>query len=273
MRRFLAAVLFASLALLGGAAASAHRSHLPFGNHVWVGIDGWGSVKLRGVFPQSTFRCISLACPAANYSIRSHRVVLTRRAYKGWLFRGWHGACTTMKKTCVINAARAHPDVYVSASFTPGPSLTTPIPMATTSAIGEGFKVRVNSSEPNVSLSPTPPAGLQYFAANVTLSYDGGAAKAPYQTPYQALGQWQAEAGAGTNNNGILHPPYSADATSCPNPGPLPPLDMLDPIQSGQSITGYVCWTIAASDANNLKLFFGTGSYFDYPGTTWFALH
>ena len=45
-----------------------------------------------------------------------------------------------------------------------------------------------------------------------------------------------------------------------------------DPLASGQSTTGHVCWTIATDDAANLEMFFGSGNL-DFPGSTWFALH
>jgi hypothetical protein len=62
------------------------------------------------------------------------------------------------------------------------------------------------------------------------------------------------------------------DGNGCSDPGPQPPLDTVDPLYSGQSTTGYVCWTIAANDASSLELFFGSGTL-DSPRTTWFALH
>ena len=44
------------------------------------------------------------------------------------------------------------------------------------------------------------------------------------------------------------------------------------PFYSGQSTSGYICWTIASNDGAGLELYFGSGTL-DYPGTTWFALH
>jgi hypothetical protein len=58
----------------------------------------------------------------------------------------------------------------------------------------------------------------------------------------------------------------------CADPGPQPPLDTLDPLNAGQSTTGYICWTITASDADSLEFFWGLGTL-DAPRTTWFALH
>jgi hypothetical protein len=69
------------------------------------------------------------------------------------------------------------------------------------------------------------------------------------------------------------HARYHADdGQGCSDPGPQPALDAYDPFDSGDSRTGYVCWTIDASDAGSLDLYFGSGT-FGIPRTTWFALH
>jgi hypothetical protein len=66
--------------------------------------------------------------------------------------------------------------------------------------------------------------------------------------------------------------PYrNVDGNACSYPGPQPELHT-SALFSGQSTTGYICWTIAANDASSLELYFGSGTL-DYPGTTWFALH
>jgi hypothetical protein len=152
--------------------------------------------------------------------------------------------------------------VHVSATFIPvarGITRDHPIPVRTDANVGEGWRVRVNSVTPSTQLVPAPPAGEDYFAANVTIGFFGGASSTPenYLT-WQAIGSHRT--------------PYNPGSNPCPYPGPQPPLDMYDPVPSGQSVSGYVCWQIAANDASSLELFFGSGSL-NYPGTTWFALH
>ena len=215
-----------------------------------------------------TVRCTNAKCPAVNYLTRGSRVVLIEKPYKGWKFTHWRGACKSKKPRCDIAVARVHPNSYglrqihVSATFIPvAPGLTRahPIPLGTAADVGGGWRVRVNSVTPNVQLSPAPPSGAQYFGANVTIGYFGGGSA----TPEQDLG-WQVI--------GSHHTTYNPGLAPCPYPGPQPALPMYDPVYSGQSVTGYVCWQIAANDANSLELYFGSGNL-DYPGTTWFALH
>ena len=260
-----AVVLFALL----GAAASARSSSLSYTGNVWVGIKGWGSVKAKkGVYSRPTFRCTDASCPAADGLLHTRRVVLIETAYQGWKFAGWRGACKRKKRpTCVVDAARAHRDasgarnIRVSATFIPvAPGLTRarPIPIGTAKSLGNGFTVRVNSAVANVQLSPPPPAGAEYFAANLTVRYTGGgSATARDAGTYSAIGSHTTS--------------YNPFGNACPE-FPQPPLDFGSPFYSGQSTSGYICWTIASNDGADLELYFGSGTL-DYPGTTWFALH
>jgi hypothetical protein len=179
--------------------------------------------------------------------LKGSHVVLTEKPYTGWKFTGWSGACKSKRARCVIDASHARRDnvgdhsVQVRATFIPvAPGLTrsNPIPLGTSATIADGLVVRVNSANANVQLGTSPPTGAEYFNAEARQHV--------------------------TYNN--------ADGNGCSNPGPQPPLDTSDPLNAGQSTTGYICWTISAGDANNLELFWGLGN-FDVLRTTWFALH
>src|SRR5205823_15125226 len=134
-----------------------------------------------------------------------------------------------------------------------------PTPLGMEANVGGGWHVRVNSRTPNVQLSPPPPAGAEYFAAYVTIGYFGGGSS----TPEQDL-TWQLV--------GSHHTTYTPGSDPCPYPGPQPALPTYDPLLSGQSATGYVCWQIATNDESSLELYFGSGTL-NYPATTWFVLH
>ena len=251
-------------------ATAASSEPLARNGEVWVGFKGWGSVKLgQGLLEHRTVRCERQSCPAVNYLIRGSRAVLTEKPYAGWRFTHWHGACKAKRSSrCSIDLSKVRPTAYgerhvhVIANFipvAPGITRTRPIPLRTTASAGGGWRVRVNSVLPDVQLSQPPPTGAEYFAADVTIGYFGGAASTPanYLT-------WQAI--------GSHHTTYNPGSSPCPDSGPQPHLDMYDPVPSGQSVSGYVCWRIATNDASSLELYFGSGSL-NYPGTTWFALH
>jgi hypothetical protein len=266
MRRLVAAALVAALGSLG-LAASAGSQAWSYTGQVSVGINGWGSVKLsKGLAEHQTVTCTNPSCPAYGYFLRGSHVVLSETPYKGWKFTHWNGACKAKTATCLINVAKFHPNSYgeynihVGATFIPvAPGLTFahPLPVGTQANIGQGLIVRVNSATPNVQLTPPAPAGAEYFAANVTVTYTGGGSQEPDYFGFSVKGSHNTTYTTG------LHP--------CPYPGPQPPLDVYDPLFSGQSATGNVCWTIAANDESSLELYFGSGTL-SAPATTWFAL-
>jgi hypothetical protein len=152
---------------------------------------------------------------------------------------------------------------WVHATFKAvGPGLTfdNPIRIGTRASIGQGWSAQVNSVTPNFdtwnSPQPPPPPGAEYFVANVTMAYDGGSSD-------QVRGPSQVEGRHKTT--------YTTARNGCPDS-----LNKAFPdgqtVYSGQSVTGNVCWTIAANDASSLELYFGFGGS-SSPGTTWFALH
>jgi hypothetical protein len=267
MLRLAAALLIASLALLSAAAAARSQPE-SFNGYVKVGIKGWGSVKAsRGVLGHPTIKCTNATCPVQDALLNSRRVVLIEKPYKGWKFTGWHGACKSKKPKCVVDASHVHKNAYgqrnvqVGAKFIPvAPGLTPghPLPLGTAADIGQGLVVRVNSATANVQLSPAPPAGAEYFDANVTVTYTGGGSQDPNYYGFDAIGSHKT--------------PYTnVTGEGCGYPGPQPALDVNAPLYSGQSTSGYICWTIAANDASSLELYFGPGA--PASGTIWFALH
>jgi hypothetical protein len=168
----------------------------------------------------------------------------------------------------VVNVAHVRADTnglrhtHVWATFAPvalGLTHDHPIPLGTEAHVAGSWHVQVNSISSNAQLSPEPPAGSAYFDANVTIGYFGGGSS----TPEQDL-TWQVV--------GSHHTTYTPGSDPCPYPGPQPALPTYDPLLSGQSVTGYVCWQIAENDASSLELYFGSGTL-NYPATTWFALH
>jgi len=253
-----------------GAAVSAHSQPQSFSGSVVLGVKGWGDIRTKGVIGHPTVRCTDVSCPHHNLLLKEPHVVLTEKPYMGWKFTGWRGACKSKRAArCVVDASHAARDnfgdhsVHVRATFVPvAPGLTrsNPIPLGTSATIADGLVVRVNSANANVQLGTPPPAGAEYFDANLTVTNPSGTSKS----------NWWAGFSAEARN----HFRYQRfDANGCSNPGPQPPLDTSDPLNAGQSATGYACWTIAAGDANKLELFWGIGETQDLIRTTWFALH
>lgn len=91
MRKLAAALVVASLALLG-AAAGARSQPRSFHGSVLVWVKGWGNIATKGAIGHPTLRCTNASCPAHNLLLKRPRVVLTETPYEGWKFTGWRGA-------------------------------------------------------------------------------------------------------------------------------------------------------------------------------------
>jgi hypothetical protein len=268
MRGVVASLVVALLILLA-AVAGAPAQALSFTGGVNLKIKGWGVVTPgRGFDLHRPITCSDASCLEEALFARVPSVVLTAKPSQGWKFLRWRGPCEARKTLprCAINLRHLRADsagqrvAPVHAIFSPvAPGLTRaqPIPVGTAGSTTPFFTVQVNSASPNVQLSPAALPGDEYFAANLTVTYSGNGIATAGALIYHAMGNQQTA--------------YYPKLDPCPAPGPRPALDLQDPIAPGQSTSGYVCWTIAASDENSLELYIGSGSL-DYPGTTWFAL-
>lgn len=261
-------VVGAALALFA-ASATARAEASSFKGGANLSIKGWGTVTPgRGFAVHRSVPCTNASCGGEALFARTRHVALTAKPYQGWRFVRWRGPCKpTAQPKCAINLRQVHANAFgervavVRAIFSPvAPGLTraNPIPLGTAKGIGPWMTVRVNSANPNVALSPAALAGSEYFDANLTLTYTGQGPAIVGGLDYSVVARDKTA--------------YDPSRNACPEPGPQPPLDFSAPITSGQSASGYVCWTIAANDESSLELYFGSGTL-DYPGTTWFALH
>jgi hypothetical protein len=282
MRRLVMSIAIAAIALLGVSAGAFGREH-GYPPVVAIKIAGWGSVKLgKGAVPHRTISCNATACrdpslPPLGSKVKGSRLFVTEKPYKGWKFGGWvesrvvgghhrgaHGICKRRRK-CVITHIGSHTNyVYVTARFIPtAPGLTrgNPIPLGETASVDNGqFTVRVNSVLFYVQLSPPPtcPAGCEYFAVNATLTNTSSVEEDPGSIGWVVV----------PNNTSVA---YTQQRNPCAKPGAQPALDLTNRFSPGESATGYVCWTVTVSDADELVLSFASGMP-NWAGSIWFAL-
>ena len=272
--RLLVALVFASLALLG--AAAARSGPQAYSGTFSLSIKGWGRVDFKsGLGGGEPLTCADPICVLRRAQLPRARIVLVEKSYPyhtGWKFAGWRGACKGRQPKCVIKVAHIHPNasgrrnIRVGATFIPvaaGLTRAHPIPLGATGRIlqSHGMRLRVNSAMQDVQLSPSPPADHEYFAANVTLTNG-----LPPGTGTRSAGEWPWEV-VGSHDT-----IYALSSDGCPPSGPQPQLDLNNRLHPGESATGYVCWTIATNDASTLELYFGSRTLYD-GGTSWFALH
>lgn len=278
-RAIVSAVAVAALVLSvsGPSSASPTRAGSFYGR-IELRIRGWGIVGLGRGFGAhgSTMLCRQRYCRAESWATSGAKAVVTASPMTGWKLGHWRGACNGKRPQCTIDLTRVPPDAqghrhaWLTAMFVaavPGFSRSWQVPLGRTGPRSEpahGLLLRINSVTPDATLRPAPPRGSGYFVANVTATFD----PIPSYAGYRSLGFADSALFAiGRQNHS-----YNASGFGCPSDGPAPQLASLGPINSGQSATGNVCWTIATSDATSLAMYFANREG-GHTYKTWFALH
>jgi len=274
--------LLALLAVLALPAAAVANSRPPA---PWKGLgavdltlNGVGSVKLGWGFDgHKTLGCGGASCRYVGAGFHRRRVVLTAMPHKGWGWKlaRWQGACRGKRPKCTIDFSQRHRNrrgfyhASIGVSFLPvGPGLTRrkPIRIGHAHNIGNGWGLRINSFTPSVQLSPPAPAGEEYVAANLTVTFCGPAAHCTDEANGSSYIPSDSFEVIGSHKVGYR-------PGTCPGDAPPPALDSVVPsglLHSGQSATGNVCWQVATNDASTLELQSDPKVF--YPGL-WFALH
>ena len=259
----------ASAAALVGllAAASASAANAPGTVAFRVSFTGSGQLWVTGALKSGRYICTSTSSPCApTFPVpRGRRIVLHEQPANGWhLTGGWRAACygshsvmrsqVGSEQSCGLRLKARRTVQLTFVPPYPG-SFLNPWPLGTTIMLGSSsptFDVTVNSATINADaeveavtdpstgkpVNGPPPTGGQYTLVNISLTYmgfPGSSATLPYFLDQVAV------QGAGT---------YKPD-TCVP-----PPLDLgsLGTVPSGQTETGYLCFTIASTDASYLVL-------------------
>ena len=269
----LSVIAVAVVALLVSASPAESRTDAFFGG-VQIGVRGWGSVQpARGFDVHTPISCIPSSCKGSLAAARASHITLVAKPHQGWKLAGWSGACTGKKLKCTVDLSRARADSFgdhirlVHARFDPvAPGLTraNPLPLGHAASIYGIWKLRFNSATPNVQLSPAAPTGAEYFAASLT---------ATYLEPDTGNVEGLASEAIGSHN--VLYGRPNPDGPGCPGGAPSPYLYTMLPygeLPGGESVTGNVCWLIAADDEKSLEVPIKLGGPAFFV-TEWFALH
>jgi hypothetical protein len=266
-RLLLVALLFATLALTP--TSSAHVGSTRYaedGFYVTIAISGKGGVRQGPEFVGGRFlvQCPrfdpqSLVCPADDrWGVNADHATVTAIPAAGWKLLAWHGSCTGTKPICVVKKPYRG-DAHVGAAFVstvPGVTRALPVAFGTAADIADGFRIRIVSVTPNAQLNITPPAGAEYYVANVEATYTGGGS-GDLEPLFNNL-----------DLSGVRGETYNPTDQGCPDFGPPPLFLVGGQLFSGQTQSGNVCWLVAQNDAPSLVLFIGAG----FTHTTWFAL-
>ncbi len=258
--RVLPAVVLTACALLAASVATA-RTYEPLS----IAIQGSGVVHLSNGYE---IGCTARSCGgSATFSLPPN-VTMTATPAHGWKLVGWNGACNGTAPVCTLSG-RGPWHASVTFALPTRAKLGTrsdPVPLGKPFAIGAGWQLTVVSAIPDDTQTPlagnntAPPAGAQDFLASVKATYTGGGSASVGDVNLDAIG--------------VDNYTYDAAAYSCGIILPSPALERSQPLFSGQSVTGNVCWQVASNDAASLKLDAHTsrvvGSGFTQ--STWFAL-
>jgi hypothetical protein len=126
-------------------------------------------------------------------------------------------------------------------------SRTNPVPLGREVALGDGWKLKVESVTPDATAAvlaasdsnDPPPAGWQFFMARVTATY-----VAPGSDRFEAVFRLRTVGAAAVS--------YSGFENSC---GEIPDELSEAEIFTGGTISGNACWAIRSSDSASLVLY------------------
>jgi hypothetical protein len=227
-----------------------------------VTITGKGIVRLSGGR--------QVACAASckrTVSVRAgSKITLSTQPSAGWKFGAWAGACRGTSPACKVRITRA---ARVGVTFIAPGDRANPFPLGQTVKLSAKWQMKVisatlNATDQVVALkdeygdpeNDPPPPGAQYTLVNISGTYIGGGSS------------YANELFGAVRMEGVHNATYYG-SECIPPPPRVPYRDVF----SGQTVTGNLCFRIAANDADSLMLSVSHEDPKTYSEvTTWFAL-
>jgi hypothetical protein len=229
-----------------------------------LSVTGSGTVKVTNEAP---IRCTG-TCHATFRIKAGGKVVVAPTASALWKPAPWSGACKGAPARCTLHMTKAQ---QLSVRFLPPGSQTNPIPLGSTWFITGNWLFRVIGVTPNANgqlidgngTTQQPPAGSQFFLLDVAVTYKGSGSGgfADFARELTAVGAHGTKygylAGNGCGPGKAILPLHDIQPKAQAN----------SPVESNQTVTGYICFQVSSGDASSLLLLAG-GSM-----PVWFALH
>jgi hypothetical protein len=224
---------------------------------LYVSVSGSGTLGLAGG-PSFTCHVGKRLRPCTHrFEIRrGSRVVVRALPARGWKLTTWAGACHGSSATCSL---RLEDRLSLKVTFVPPGDFFNPYPLGQAVKLNS-WRLKVDSAildadaqmlaviDPNTGkpANSPPPPGTQYTLVRVTLKWLRGRAST------EGLGVYvKSHLSAESDRDGDLWL-YAPDL-DCE----APPADLglvTSRMAPGQSVTGYVCYEIASTDASTLLL-------------------
>ena len=236
-----------------------------------IAISGAGTVTVSN---GPSIKCSTTCHRSVRVTKGSHVTLVAKPGRLGKL-APWRGACKGAAPRCSFHVTRKE---RVNATFIPPGARTNPIPLETGWAIGNGWKLKVVASTPNAygkvidvpsGALLTPAPDMQFFMFEIVLTYTS-----PGSAYLEAMAQnWFTE---GRHNVKYFYFGGSECGTfgqvSLPTPDLQPTILTDDPVTSGQSVEGNICFQVASNDASTLLLQTARTQH-DGAFNFWFALN
>jgi hypothetical protein len=256
VRRLLSAGAVGALAALAAASgpAAGGQRHVA----LTISITGNGSVRLVG---GGAVSCTS-ACTRRVLVPRGATVRLQARAGAGWAFSYWGGACWAAPGSACRLRLRHSARAIVS-FLAPGSTAKNAVPLGQSAAVDTSWSVTVDDAALDataqllaIPANRPPRKGMQFALVHLSATYTG--------TGLGSLENAMAFYAVGAQGR-----PYDR----CEEKLPPPPLPLSEIVYPGQTVSGNVCYELAARDAASLLLFAGYYEQRDQSEhKVWFAL-
>jgi hypothetical protein len=219
-----------------------------------LSVAGSGSVKVTNEAP---VRCTG-TCHMTFRIKAGSKIVVLPKANALWKLAPFTGACKGVLAKCTLHMTKAQ---QLSVKFVAPGAQANPIPLGSTWFVSGNWLFQVNGVTPNANgqvQNPdgTPqqaPTGTQFFVLGVAVTYKGsGSAN---------FGDFARELTA-VGGHGTKYA-YTSGNGCGPGKSVLPSHDIqpkavaASPVESNQTVSGNICFQVAAGDAASLALVVG----------------
>ena len=216
-----------------------------------LSVAGSGSVKVTNEAP---VRCTG-TCHMTFRIKAGSKVVVLPKASALWKLAPWTGACKGTLAKCTITMTKAQ---QVSVKFVPPGAQTNPLPLGSTWFVSGNWLFQVIGVTPNANgqllnadgTTQQAPSGTQFFMLDVAVTYKGsGSASFGDFAQELAVVGGHGTKYAYTSGNGC-----GPGKTMLPSHDIQPKAVANSPVESNQTVSGNICFQVAAGDASSLAL-------------------
>ena len=233
-----------------------------------LSVTGTGSVKVSN---EPSVRCTG-TCQMTFRIKAGSKVTVLPKPSALWKLAPWTGACHGARTSCALRLTK--PQRVAVTFVTPGAE-TNPLPLGTPWFVSGNWLLDVSSVTPNANgqvMSPDGttqpvPAGAQFFMLDISATYKGSGSASFGDLANELAAIGHAKTAYGFNSGNGCGPGRSM----LPSHDIQPKVVANSPVLSNQTVSGMICFQVAAGDATSLML--SVGRTASPKQRVFFALH